>query len=224
MAEFSVGQVIQLGDGRLATIRYIGDAHFQHGEWIGVELDDESGKNDGSVQGQRYFDCGPGRGMFVRPAAVAYVEPAVTASAPPPVKPIKSATVLAKKPTRPSSVASTGTGRRLSSVPDVGAAKRVSVNSVSPSPVTRSRPSSMLRVNIPHFLVTLFPSNDYSRLPNLQQNNFLERHHLHRPHELAHLQIQEHRLLLCQNQCDQVQGELELQWVRHRGPLGKDSL
>jgi len=154
MAEFSVGQVIQLGDGRLATIRYIGEAHFQHGEWIGVELDDESGKNDGSVQGQRYFDCEPGRGMFVRPAAVAYVEPAIPAPAPP-AKPIKSATALTKKPARPSSVTSTGAGRRLSSVPDVGAAKRVSVNSGSPSPAMRSRPSSMLRVNIPSLLVEI---------------------------------------------------------------------
>ncbi|KAH8601889.1 dynein associated protein-domain-containing protein [Bisporella sp. PMI_857] len=145
MAEFSNGQVVQLADGRLATIRYVGLAHFQHGTWIGVELGDYSGKNDGSVQGERYFTCEDGRGMFVRPAAVSLIEqspPALPAQPEPPTKP---AAIPLKKTTRPSSVVSTAAGRRLSSVPDVGAAKRVSMNSTSPSPVTRSRPSSMLR-------------------------------------------------------------------------------
>nr|AAN75570.1 p150 dynactin NUDM [Aspergillus nidulans] len=71
MAELTIGSVIALTDGRQATVRFIGATSFADGEWIGVELTDDTGKNDGSVQGERYFDCEPGFGMFVRPTAVA---------------------------------------------------------------------------------------------------------------------------------------------------------
>lgn len=135
--QLQVGQVIELSDGRLATVRYIGQPHFAAGEWVGVELEDDSGKNDGSVQGERYFECDMGRGMFVRPTAVTVVE-----QAPPP----KPAAVPVKKSARPSSLVNSGLGRRMSAVPDVGAGKRMSINSASPTPSSRSRPSSLLRV------------------------------------------------------------------------------
>ncbi|KAJ5189169.1 Dynein associated protein [Penicillium cf. griseofulvum] len=66
----SVGTVIELPDGRQATVRFIGTTHFADGQWIGLELDEATGKNDGAVQGERYFDCDPGYGMFVRPTVV----------------------------------------------------------------------------------------------------------------------------------------------------------
>jgi dynactin 1 len=69
----SAGSVIELPDGRRATVRFCGITHFADGEWIGLELDEATGKNDGSVQGERYFDCEPGYGMFVRPTVVGKV-------------------------------------------------------------------------------------------------------------------------------------------------------
>jgi CAP-Gly domain len=71
MTEVSPGTRVQYSDGRQGVVRFIGTTHFSTGQWIGIELDDDTGKNDGSVQGQRYFDCSPGRGIFVRPDTVA---------------------------------------------------------------------------------------------------------------------------------------------------------
>lgn len=48
------------------TIRFIGTTDFAPGEWIGVELDEPSGKNDGEVNGVRYFTCPQRSGIFVR--------------------------------------------------------------------------------------------------------------------------------------------------------------
>ena len=38
--------------------------------WLGIELDQPVGKNDGSVAGVRYFDCKPSHGVFAPPAKV----------------------------------------------------------------------------------------------------------------------------------------------------------
>lgn len=69
-SDISAGTVIELSDGRQATVRFIGTTHFAAGDWIGLELDEATGKNDGSVQGERYFECEPGFGMFVRPTVI----------------------------------------------------------------------------------------------------------------------------------------------------------
>ncbi|CZR52612.1 probable DYNACTIN (150 KDA DYNEIN-ASSOCIATED POLYPEPTIDE) ro-3 [Phialocephala subalpina] len=136
MSELAPGQTVKLSDGRVAVVRYVGATSFAAGEWVGVELEDYSGKNDGSVKGESYFECEMDKGMFLRPNAVSIVE-----QPPPAPKPANGA---AKKPARPSSVGGAGLGRRMSTVPDTGAGKRMSMNAASPSPATR-RPSSMLR-------------------------------------------------------------------------------
>ncbi|XP_044582123.1 kinesin-like protein KIF13A isoform X7 [Cotesia glomerata] len=48
------------------VIAYIGPTEFASGTWIGVELDAPTGKNDGAVNGQRYFTCRPKCGIFVK--------------------------------------------------------------------------------------------------------------------------------------------------------------
>ena len=133
MSDLAIGQTVELADGRIAVVRYIGQPHFAAGEWVGVELEDDSGKNDGSVQGERYFDCEMGRGMFVRPAAATII------SQPAPVP--KPAT---KKPVRPQSTMAPV--RQRLSLADGAVGKRMSMNSASPSPATRARPGSILRV------------------------------------------------------------------------------
>ena len=51
------------------TIVFTGD-FIKPGVWIGVKLDEPVGKNDGSVEGKRYFDCPARHGVFVRPEKV----------------------------------------------------------------------------------------------------------------------------------------------------------
>ncbi|KAI8987416.1 hypothetical protein BDF20DRAFT_910041 [Mycotypha africana] len=51
----------------LGTIKYIGPVQFAEGPYVGVELESRLGKSDGSVDGVRYFQTDPQRGLFVRP-------------------------------------------------------------------------------------------------------------------------------------------------------------
>lgn len=52
--------------GTPAIVRFIGPTQFSTGEWIGVEMVEGAGNNDGTVQGVRYFECKGLSGKFVR--------------------------------------------------------------------------------------------------------------------------------------------------------------
>ena len=71
-------QVIVKNIGR-GIVRFIGETSFKEGTWVGVELGDPVGKNDGSVKGQRYFTCRPLYGVFVTPRQIEIIN----ASGPP---------------------------------------------------------------------------------------------------------------------------------------------
>lgn len=47
-------------------MRFVGLTSFAEGQWVGVELDDARGKNDGSVKGSRYFSCKEKHGIFCK--------------------------------------------------------------------------------------------------------------------------------------------------------------
>ncbi|ORZ00877.1 hypothetical protein BCR43DRAFT_521826 [Syncephalastrum racemosum] len=58
----------------IGTLEFLGEVHFKPGEWAGIRLDLEgAGKNDGSIQGTRYFSCPPHTGLFVLASKVSPV-------------------------------------------------------------------------------------------------------------------------------------------------------
>lgn len=64
-ALLGVGKFIKVGKVT-GVVRYIGPTHFASGTWIGIELCERKGKNNGTVKGCEYFTCAPDHGIFIR--------------------------------------------------------------------------------------------------------------------------------------------------------------
>ena len=61
-------RVLSKKSQKTGVVRFIGPIEpLPLGYWCGIEMDDESGKNDGSVKGVRLFQCADNRGAFIRP-------------------------------------------------------------------------------------------------------------------------------------------------------------
>jgi len=143
LSDIQVGQTVELSDGRTAAVQYAGSTHFAAGDWVGVELDDGSGKNDGSVQGRRYFECSAGHGMFLRPAAITVI---VDQPTPKPAPRMNGKVNGAATKGRPPSMAAGGLKRQ--SVLDPTANIRQSMNAGSPTPAARPAGVSRLAVSL----------------------------------------------------------------------------
>ncbi|XP_055363106.1 dynactin subunit 1-like isoform X6 [Betta splendens] len=78
-----IGSIVEVtGKGQRGTVAYIGATLFASGKWVGVILDEPKGKNDGTVQGKRYFTCEENHGIFVRQSQIQVVEDGSAATSP----------------------------------------------------------------------------------------------------------------------------------------------
>ncbi|XP_018652354.1 restin-like [Schistosoma mansoni] len=77
MAEgkLKIGSRVEVtGKDVVGTIAYIGATQFSPGKWVGVILEESKGKNNGTVQGKRYFTCEENHGIFVRPSQLTLLD------------------------------------------------------------------------------------------------------------------------------------------------------
>lgn len=67
-----VGERCEVNPGaRRGTVRFVGPVPALEGAtWVGVELDEPMGRNDGSVKGVRLFHCAQSYGVVVKPHLV----------------------------------------------------------------------------------------------------------------------------------------------------------
>lgn len=108
-----------IGKGHRGTVAFVGATLFATGKWVGVILDDAKGKNDGTVQGRKYFTCEENHGIFVRQSQIQVVDDGADTTSPETPEPAATkvlkretsdAPKTSKLPTRPSSsAASSGT-------------------------------------------------------------------------------------------------------------------
>ena len=68
-----VGAIVEVPAGR-GIVRFVGGTKFSSGKWVGIELSEPKGKNDGSVMGVTYFSCKMSYGVFVRASQVKVID------------------------------------------------------------------------------------------------------------------------------------------------------
>ncbi|XP_017695009.1 PREDICTED: dynactin subunit 1-like isoform X2 [Lepidothrix coronata] len=71
-----------IGKGHRGTVAYVGATLFATGKWVGVILDEPRGKNDGTVQGRKYFTCEENHGIFVRQSQIQVFEDGADTTSP----------------------------------------------------------------------------------------------------------------------------------------------
>lgn len=81
--DFVPGSIVEVPAGR-GTVRFSGATDFAPGKWVGIELFEKNGKNNGSVNGNRYFNCMMQHGVFVRPSQVKFISSGEEVASPSP--------------------------------------------------------------------------------------------------------------------------------------------
>ncbi|KAL3081045.1 hypothetical protein niasHT_037513 [Heterodera trifolii] len=95
---FAVGETVKVGE-RTGRVAFVGRTQFQPGEWVGLILDTPDGKNNGSVNGIKYFECNERHGLFCRPSKLVKIRPTLSSVARSPRVPPAVSVAGARSPT-----------------------------------------------------------------------------------------------------------------------------
>ncbi|KAJ7605055.1 dynactin [Mycena polygramma] len=183
-----LGTIVEVSVGR-GVVRFSGATSFMAGKWIGIELYEANGKNDGSVAGVAYFTCKPGYGIFVRASQIKGTYGSEADQRPPPatsrpslghqrtsslransIRPpsVSSSSPRAESPAKPSPAPSTSPSKKT-----LLAMPRKSLQSTSPPARNTDSPTSRVngaasgpRVSSP---LTPVPPQAHSPISPLQQ-------------------------------------------------------
>lgn len=138
----TLGAIVDVPAGR-GTVRFYGATSFSPGKWVGIELFEADGKNDGTVQGIKYFTCKMSYGIFVKPSQVKLAEPEPTTTVVPPTVRRTTNTRRADAHTLQPTTARPVGHSRTNSVPRVPSNRSIaSTRSASPRAASPSKPSS----------------------------------------------------------------------------------
>ena len=101
--KFEVGDRILVDGLKEGIIGFLGETQFSKGIWAGVILDSPEGKNNGTLNDVKYFECEPNYGLFTRPHKLKLISKSVDKDSPqrPPssVTPVQGASQRASQPT-----------------------------------------------------------------------------------------------------------------------------
>ncbi|XP_077188333.1 centrosome-associated protein 350 isoform X2 [Paroedura picta] len=70
---FRIGDRVLVSNVQPGTLRFKGLTSFAKGFWAGVELDKPEGRNDGTYDGIKYFDCKEKHGIFAPPQKISLI-------------------------------------------------------------------------------------------------------------------------------------------------------
>ncbi|KAL1920258.1 uncharacterized protein VTP21DRAFT_1404 [Calcarisporiella thermophila] len=125
--------------GLVGILRFIGEIEIKPGVWAGLELEGGGGKNSGSVNGVKYFDCAPNSGIFVLANKLTKIEEprvAQTKTPTPPSVPTTAPSTQLSNSAAPSTRKTPTTNRRVArpAVPDKSPVPATPVSKVAMKP------------------------------------------------------------------------------------------
>ncbi|XP_050566215.1 dynactin subunit 1 isoform X2 [Cygnus atratus] len=129
-----------IGKGHRGTVAYVGATLFATGKWVGVILDEAKGKNDGTVQGRKYFTCEENHGIFVRQSQIQVFEDGADTTSP--ETPDSAALKVPKRDSLEAAKASKLPTRTTSSAASSGTAGPSGSASASGGEMSSSEPST----------------------------------------------------------------------------------
>ncbi|KAK4685386.1 dynactin 1, partial [Tremellales sp. Uapishka_1] len=138
--EVPLGAKVSVSAG-IGHVRWTGiNPKFSSGKWVGVELLEGTGKNDGSVNGDSYFICLPNHGVFVRPSQVKILEVPRPAPRPPVSRPPSTPSVSRLSATPSTNSRAVSPQKAPARTPPRTASRTTSLSTATPV-ATPKRPS-----------------------------------------------------------------------------------